>query len=591
MNLAPYAGPHSFSTSLRIVASFLLLGSLGHVSSAQAQAKDFAINRFERSASGSDWFEGESLDFRGRARPAASLTLDFAHKPLVLYDANGNESAALLKNQLFAHLGADLIVLDRLRLGLSLPVALFQSGQSGTLGTTTLSPATHASVGDTRIAADVRLLGQYRGAVTLAAGLQAHLPTGSRSAYTGDGKLRLTPRLMLAGDIAAFAYSVRAGFNYRAQGQRLATAATGSEIQFTASAGIRVADKKLLLGPELWGSTVVSKGAAFDKATTPFELLFGGHYRIPNFIFGLGVGPGLTRGLGSPAFRLLGSLDYIPDVPAPVEHEAAEEPGDRDHDGILDRDDACPDTPGVKSDDPSKNGCPVVHDRDHDGVPDGDDACPDTPGVKSADPNKNGCPPDRDGDGIADDEDACPDTPGVKSSDPHKNGCPGDRDGDTITDDVDACPDAPGERNSDPRKNGCPAARMEQGQIKILERIEFSHDSAQLLPSSDSILEAVRAVLAEHSEITRISIEGHTDNVGTPKYNEGLSQRRSESVVKWLVKHGIARSRLEGHGFGLTRPIDSNDSDSGRERNRRVEFHIKEIDGKPAQGGDQIEEK
>jgi outer membrane protein OmpA-like peptidoglycan-associated protein len=259
---------------------------------------------------------------------------------------------------------------------------------------------------------------------------------------------------------------------------------------------------------------------------------------------------------------------------------------------VLDREDACPDEPGVRSDDPAKNGCPAPKDRDGDGVIDREDACADVPGVRSDDPKKNGCPPDRDGDGIADAEDACPDKPGVHSDDPSKNGCPGDRDGDGVVDDEDACPDAPGERNSDPAKNGCPAARVEQGQIKILERIEFKHDSAELQPDSERILNAVQKVLSEHPEITRLSVEGHTDNVGKAKYNERLSQRRSESVMKWLVKHDIAKSRLEAHGFGMSKPIDSNDTDSGRERNRRVEFHIRAVDGKPVQqGGDaQIEE-
>ncbi len=565
-----------------MLGAALALGAWLAAGAAQAQSKGFALDRYERAAFGSDWFVGESLDLRGRARPALGLTLDWSHKPLVLYDAQGKEVAALLKDQLYAHLGGELTLFDRVRFGVELPVELFQSGQAATLGTTTLAPSTSASVGDMRLGAAVRLLGVYGEAVTLAAGLQLHLPSGSRNAYTGDGKVRLTPRVMVAGEIAAFAYSASAGFNYRAQGERLATVATGSELLLSATAGVRVLDRKLLLGPELWGSTVVSKGAAFGKETTPFEVVLGGHYRIPDFIFGLGIGPGLTRGLGAPALRVLASLDFIPDIPPPVERVVEPEPPpqDRDHDGVVDAEDACPDTPGQKNSDPRKNGCPP--DRDDDGVPDAEDACPDTPGQKSDDASKNGCPADRDGDGVADAEDACADTPGHRSDDPGKNGCPPDRDGDGVLDTEDACPDAPGERNADPRKNGCPAARVEQGQIKILERIEFKTNSAELLPSSDPVLEAVRKILEEHAEITRLAVEGHTDNVGKAEYNDRLSQRRANSVLKWLTKHGIARARLEAHGFGMRRPIESNFTAEGREHNRRVEFHIKELDGKPA---------
>jgi outer membrane protein OmpA-like peptidoglycan-associated protein len=564
----------------------LALLSLG-AQAAHAQSNGFALDRFDRAEHGSDWFAGESLDFRGHPRPALGLTLDWAHKPLVLYDANGHELAALIDNQLYAHVGGALVLWNRLRFGANLPVALWQSGQSATVGATSIAPSQSTTIGDLRLGLDLRLLGEYGGPITLAIGVQAHLPTGSRAAYTGDGKLALTPRLMVAGDIAAFAYSARAGFNYRAQDQGLAGIPTGSEVQFVATAGLRVADKRLLLGPELWGSTVViQSGAAFKKATTPFELAFSGHYKVPNWIFGLGIGPGLTRGLGAPAVRVLASIDWMPDVqePEPPPELAPEPPKDRDHDGIVDQNDACPDTPGVRNNDPNKNGCPS--DRDGDGIIDTDDACPDTPGDKSTDPSKNGCPPDRDGDGVPDAHDACPDTPGEKSDDPSENGCPRDRDGDGIIDRDDACPDAFGEHNADPSKNGCPAARVEQGQIKILERIEFKTNSAELLAESTPVLEAVQKVLSEHPDIAQLSVEGHTDNVGSASYNDRLSQRRAESVVQWLVKHGIARSRLQAHGFGLHKPIDSNDTPEGRERNRRVEFHIQDAGGKAAAGSD-----
>src|SRR5262249_45090203 len=148
-------------------------------------------------------------------------------------------------------------------------------------------------------------------------------------------------------------------------------------------------------------------------------------------------------------------------------------------------------------------------DRDHDGVPDADDACPDVPGVKTDDPQTNGCPPDRDHDGISDAQDACPDVPGVKTDDPKTNGCPPDRDHDGIPDNEDACPDAPGKRNADPKKNGCPEALVVGKQIVILEQVKFATGSAKILPSSDVVLDAVMAVLHDHPEIKRLRIEGH----------------------------------------------------------------------------------
>jgi OOP family OmpA-OmpF porin len=261
---------------------------------------------------------------------------------------------------------------------------------------------------------------------------------------------------------------------------------------------------------------------------------------------------------------------------------------DRDKDGITDDEDACPDVPGVRSSDPKKNGCPLPNDRDGDGFLDNVDACPDVPGVASDDPTKNGCPipPDRDKDGIPDREDDCPDEPGVRSEVPGRNGCPPDSDGDGIIDPKDACPGIPGPPDPDPTKNGCPKARIEKDQIVITERVEFETDSAKLLESSNGILVAVMNILKEHDELTKVLVEGHTDNVGGAVYNKGLSERRAKSVVKWLVDHGIDRLRLIDAGIGLERPIDTNSTAAGRQRNRRVEFHIVAGDAKSSTKGE-----
>ena len=161
--------------------------------------------------------------------------------------------------------------------------------------------------------------------------------------------------------------------------------------------------------------------------------------------------------------------------------------------------------------------------------------------------------------------------PGIRTTDPTTNGCPPpkDTDKDGIIDPEDACPEAPGPKDPDPKKNGCPAARVEQGQIKILERVEFENNSAKIRPESDRILQAVLGVMTEHAEFTKLSVEGHTDNRGGAGHNLDLSRRRAASVMKWLTDHGVAKERLSSKGFGLTKPIDSNDTDAGRQNNRR----------------------
>ncbi|MEY4583003.1 MAG: hypothetical protein RL701_7706 [Pseudomonadota bacterium] len=524
--------------SFRLLALWLWLSP----ALVSAQTQGFAIDRFDPSERGSDWFVGDSLDLRGHARPAVGLVLDYANKPLVVV-AGSDERAAIIEHQWFAHLGASVVLLDRLRLGLNLPVALVTDGDRVRVGTTVYAAESGASLGDIRLGADLRLYGRYGDPVTMAIGAQVYAPTGSREAFTGDGKFRVAPRLQVAGQVGVFEYSGRLALNYRAQRDWLDGVPVGTEIGFAATAGISARQRALLFGVELWGSTVVINRGAFDKATTPLEFTAGVHWRPRDFRAGLGVGPGLTRGYGSPVVRILAMFEWAPSPGA-----------DRDGDGILDGDDACPTVPGAANVDPRLNGCPLSRaDTDLDGIIDAFDACPTVPGTANDDPAKNGCPlmlMDR------------------------------DEDGDGILPPLDACPAWPGPAHDDPTTNGCPLARIEKDQIVITERIEFEFDSATLLTASSGVLTAVLNVLREHPELNVVLIEGHTDSIGDATYNKVLSEQRAAAVRSWLITHGVDSARLLDAGFGLKRPIDTNDTAEGRQRNRRVEFHIIERDGK-----------
>ncbi len=630
-----------FSSSLR----FGLLTALASASTAltvaapaSAATTGFALDRFEPSERGSEWFSEDTLDLRGHLRPAAGIVGDWGYKPLVIDEADGTERQALVSDQLFAHVGAALNVWDRVRFAFDLPIALYDAGNDGSVNGQSYAAPSGAGVGDLRLAADVRLFGNYRDPITLAVGLQAWVPTGSRDNYTSDGKVRIAPHVLAAGELGGiFVWAAHVGIDYRALSTTFDGSPLGTTFGFGASAGARLIDGKLVVGPELWGCTVLENGGAFTKQATPFEAILGAHYSVGDFRVGAGFGPGLARGLGTPRVRGLLSLEW-----APALRESAR--SDRDGDGVYDDVDACPDVKGVQTDDPKTNGCPEKDsdgdgiadakdacptvkgvasadpkkngcpaDRDGDGIPDDVDACPDLKGVKSDDPKINGCPPDRDGDGVPDDVDACPDVKGAKSDDPKKNGCPADRDGDGIPDDVDACPDvkgvksakaefngcppdkdgdgikneedacpdAPGPKNADPRKNGCPAAAIVSGQIKILQQVRFATASDRILPESDKILTEVAKILRDHPEITKLRVEGYTDDQGNAGYNLDLSKRRAASVVKWLTtKGGLDAKRFDSEGYGQERPIASNADEKGRQENRRVEFHIVDT-GKP----------
>ena len=547
----------------RIGLATLALAAVSSLESpARAQtAQGFSLDRFNPSERGSEWFVGDTLDLRGHGRPALGIVGDFAARPLVLYNSDGTPRSVPVRYQFFVHVGGAINLWDRVRIGVDVPVAIYQDGDGGTVAGTTYAGVQSGGIGDLRVSADVRLLGQYGDMFTLAAGVQAFLPTGDRAAYLGDGSVRFIPRVLAAGDIGVFVYSANIGFQYRGLDDTFAGSPRGSELVGAITAGVRVLDKKLVVGPEVYGATVVTSSDAFGALkTTPLEGLFGAHYSFGGrWRAGAGVATGLNRGFGEPRVRYVFSLEYVPGIEAPPPPPPKDEPP------------------------PEKKPEPVVvvppSDRDGDGIVDVDDACPDVKGVKTDDPKTNGCPPpppDRDGDGIIDAEDACPDVKGIKTSDPKTNGCPPDpdRDKDGIPNDDDACPDAAGPKDPDPKKNGCPAAAVVGNQIKILDQVKFATASAVILKESEVILNAVLKVLMDHSEIKKVRVEGHTDNVGPAGYNKMLSQQRAASVVTWLVKHGIDKDRLTSAGFGMERPIDSNAAEPGRKNNRRVEFHI-----------------
>ena len=258
--------------------------------------------------------------------------------------------------------------------------------------------------------------------------------------------------------------------------------------------------------------------------------------------------------------------------------ESAPAPADRDHDGVLDQDDRCPDTAGLAAlqgcpdsdgdgiadaddkcpSDPGEaafQGCPNP-DKDGDTVPDATDRCPDEPG----DPALQGCP-DRDKDGIADAEDKCPDTAGP----PSLQGCP-DRDGDKVIDMADKCPDEPGL----PEHDGC----MPEGAKKFtgtIQGITFELGSARIRPQSFPVIDGAVALLKEYPTL-RLRIDGHTDDQGKDDANQKLSEDRAASVKAYMVSKGVEEGRIDTAGYGETRPVQDNKTAAGRSANRRIEF-------------------
>ncbi|MCB9202727.1 MAG: OmpA family protein [Flavobacteriales bacterium] len=229
---------------------------------------------------------------------------------------------------------------------------------------------------------------------------------------------------------------------------------------------------------------------------------------------------------------------------------------DKDKDGIKDKDDECPEIPGIAE----FNGCP---DTDGDGIKDSEDECPTEAGPKE----NNGCPwGDEDGDGVTDNLDDCVDEAGPAEN----NGCPWpDTDGDGILDKDDKCPnEACPAGDSRCTNDGCKRDIVKEA-TKQLEGLLFDSAKATIRPEGKEKLDTAAQIIKD-AQGEKFYVDGHTDNTGSLSFNRKLSVKRAQAVVKALEERGVSAGTLEARGFGPDQPIADNDTPEGRQQNRRV---------------------
>ena len=341
----------------------------------------------------------------------------------------------------------------------------------------------------------------------------------------------------------------------------------GNRITYGAGAAFRVLDP-LDLVAETYATYLLSSA---DAAVKPSNEVVGGIklFVDRNSYLMLGAGPRYTSGFEAADLRAFLGIILEPSI------------GDRDGDGIKDDIDKCPDEPEDKDGFQDEDGCPDL-DNDNDGIPDRLDRCPDVPEDKDGDQDEDGCPEgndgDRDGDGIPDSRDKCPDDPEDKDGFEDEDGCPDpDNDKDGIPDVRDKCPNQPETFNGFEDEDGCPdkgRVIIDGNAITILDKIKFKTGSAEILPESNAILDAVASTLIHHPEFTLVEVAGHADERSDDNYNLRLTQDRVNSVVVALVKRNVEKARLRSKGYGEYCPEDKNHTPQAWETNRRVEFKI-----------------
>jgi OmpA-OmpF porin, OOP family len=389
------------------------------------------------------------------------LSLNYQWRPYAVYTKDTGVQANVIEHQVTAELTASLALFDRLQIGLSLPYTPVLTGQLfDAVGSPTGQDETARGLGDLRIEAKTQLavfgeneefgVGLLAGVTVPTAklgGASLDVPTGqSGPYYLGDKNF--TGRIKAIGglQIGALRAAVNAGVLLRQSSQSFA-AVVGSQLLYGAAAAYEVRERvELML--EVYGRSGLSDFTQFWSDVNPIEADAALRFAVTSmWSLTAGGGRGFGKGIGAPGGRGFLAVGFTPDF------------RDRDHDGVYDVDDRCPDQPEDRDGFQDKDGCPDP-DNDNDGIPDAQDKCPNAAEDLDQFEDEDGCPdPDNDKDGIPDLNDACPNAPEDGQGKRPHDGCPStseDSDGDGINDRVDKCPDEPEDRDGFQDDDGCP---------------------------------------------------------------------------------------------------------------------------------------
>jgi outer membrane protein OmpA-like peptidoglycan-associated protein len=524
------------------------------------------INHFNAAAGPHNYIVTNHPAVLPNLTPSAWLLGTYAHKPLVCRDADGNEAYPIVEHQGTGELAAALGLFDRFELGASMP-ATYIGGPATPTNTNVLCGGFDEQGVSTFGVADPRLFGKvlltpWNEGLVASLRVEADLPLAqlNQDAGTLAGEKtfpNFKPALSAGYSSPWFRAGVDVGMIFREPAPLGDSLVIGQEITYGAGTELTVVPSLLYLNLDVYGKA----SPAFLLASRdqfPLEGIAALKAFVGPVVITGGAGTGLIADYGSPDLRVFAGVGWYPrPEPEEPEPEPEPEPGDRDGDGILDPDDECPDAPEDFDGFEDEDGCPDV-DNDEDGILDRDDECPDNPEDRDRWEDSDGCPdPDNDQDEILDADDECPNDPEVYND----------------FEDEDGCPDS---RPEDEKKV---VVVVKRDRVEIKEKVFFAFDSDRILPKSYQLLDDVARVITEHTEIPKIRVEGHTSSEGSDKYNLALSRRRAASVMRYLVAAGVDPDRLESEGFGEAQPIDTNETEDGRSRNRRVEFKIVDEEG------------
>jgi OOP family OmpA-OmpF porin len=610
-----------------------MLAVLAATSAAHAQpipsanGAGFDTHLFRPALDSKGFFHTNGTDILGKNDMSFGLVIDYGRGLLRVRD-QGQGTDYLVTHSFQGTFSFNYGIANLLVLGVTLPVGV-ASGEAQTSNTLVPPGPTQTGLlggGGTGVQwgsgvhdfqnltfaaanAKLRLLRVERGfGLALAAQVGVPLSDAPRNG-AGDPGVFYWPQLIAEKRFGATGqFKIGANAGYR--GHSVSTTAIdlkdgrfrdGQRVTYGLGASYRIFDSVDVVA-DTYGTYLLSSDAA--SPIKPSNEVTGG-FKIfveRNSFFLLGAGPRYTSGFEAADFRgfigfifepsigdrdgdgIKDDVDKCPDQPEDYDgfqdEDGCPDP-DNDNDGILDKDDRCPNEPEDFDGDEDQDGCPEGNDgdRDGDGIPDSKDKCPDEPEDFDGFEDQDGCPdPDNDKDGIPDKKDACPNDPEDKDGFEDQDGCPDpDNDKDGIPDIVDKCPNEPETYNGFEDEDGCPDKGLvviDKDNIIILKKIKFKTASAEILPESNEILDAVAATINHHREFTLIEVAGHADERASDEYNLRLTQARVNSVMTALIARKVDRKTLRAKGYGEYCPEDPEHDEDAWEKNRRVEFKI-----------------
>lgn len=449
--------------------------------------------------------EGPFAAAAEEVRFAAGFSVEYAKSPLRLLgvDASGaaTELARLVDHAVVARVSLAIAPTRWLRIDGTLPVALFQEGSPGegrsvSWGGLSVPGAAAFGLGDPRLGLFFRAFESK----PFSFGLGAHVwaPVGSRDAYLSDGRIRGELDFHFFGDAAGFLWgaslSGSPGLFAERDGDRASLSlALHRQIVPVFSLGLEPAMVLALdrVGPD---------ASAETKPRWMIEPMLSARLRPGPVQITLAGGPGFGDLPGTADARFALTIAYI----GRVSTRAPVVPGDGDGDGLLDKEDACPEAAGPRSDDPKRTGCP----------------------------NDDG-----DGDGVPNDEDRCPGTFGVRSGPAEGRGCP-DTDNDTFADPVDECPLQPSFRADG---KGCPArTRLGKKGFTVTPPASFKAGEVKISADVQAVLGEVAATLLVAKQISQLNV-----SLGSKGVPASIADQRAAALVKFFQAAGVAPQRIQ----------------------------------------------